>query len=245
MTWVVSILVALISGVVGLLVAGFIANACVTWYQISSREGASGYFVIFFALVGGVASCIVGLIVARLIASSYGAGFVKELAAALGSVLLLAAFSMLLSRLFADVPPTIDGQELNLEVEFRFPNVHSSNQHPIVGDDWQFIFASIAGGMRRDYREGTIDKAAARFEAGQWIVPTRVELFTERGQRAVTLATRDATDVMGFLLPLPARPGRSYETWSEWLPRQQANGEPWSADKASYRFRIQKVSLPN
>ena len=64
MTWLVSVLVALICGVVGLFLGGFIANSCVTWYQISSREGESGYFVIFIAIGGGIAGLILGFIAA-------------------------------------------------------------------------------------------------------------------------------------------------------------------------------------
>ena len=109
------------SGLTGLLLAGFISNACVSWYSVSSREGAAGYFVIFTAIGGGIAGFIVGLITsARIIVANYGAAFPMELGAALGVVLLIsgiAACSVACWRM----PPTIDGQELTLEAEFRFP----------------------------------------------------------------------------------------------------------------------------
>jgi hypothetical protein len=142
------------------------------------------------------------------------------------------------------IPPTMDGQELNLEVEFRFPDTISSEKPPTVDGDWQFTFESLSGQTRRKYCEGTIQTDIARYENGQWIVPTQVELFTERGRRSVTLSQRDATEVMGFMLPLPARPGAEFEHWSDWLPRQQANGQPWPSDKMSCRFRVQKVPDP-
>jgi hypothetical protein len=104
--------------------------------------------------------------------------------------------------------------------------------------------ASLAGQSRRKSRDGEIQTAAARFENGQWIVPTQVYLFTERGKRNVMLARRQATEVVSFLLPLPARPGHEFEEWSAWTPRQQANGQPWPADKMSCRFRVQKIPLP-
>jgi hypothetical protein len=47
----------------------------------------------------------------------------------------------------------------------------------------------------------------------------------------------------GFLLNLPARPGRRFENWSEWLP-QAADGQPWPPDQMSYRYRVQKQSPP-
>ncbi len=244
MTWLVSILVALISGLVGLFLAGFIANACVSWYHIPSREGESGYFVIFIALGGGIAGLILGFVAARMTAWNYEPGFGKELLGALSSVLLTAGVSALMCRVLADVPPKIDGCELQFEVEFRFPDTLGPESPPTAEGDWQFTFASLSGRTRRKYCEGTIQTTSARHENGHWIVPTQAKLFTERGSRSVTLSLRDATEVMGFMLPLPARPGTEFEQWSDWLPRQQASGQLWPADKMSCRFRVQKILLP-
>ncbi len=244
MTWIYSLLAAALSGVAGLFLAGFIANACVSWYHVSSREGASGYFVMFLGLGGGMAGFIIGFITARIVASHYGPGFGRELAGALGVVLTIAAISALLCRALADVAPRIDGRDLNLEVEFRFPNTHPAGQPPTAEGDWEFTLASLSGHTRRTQHEGTIHTQSARQEHGQWIVPTQAYLFTERGQRNVMLARREATEVMSFLLPLPPRPGPKFENWSEWLPRQQANGQPWPADKMSCRFRVQKIPPP-
>ena len=245
MTWFISFLAAVVSGVASLFLAGFIANACVSWYHVSSREGASGYFVMFTGIGGGIAGLILGFIAARFVASHYGAGFGKELGGALGVVLLIAGISTLLCRMLADVAPKIDGQELNLEVEFRFPNTLNGKQPPTAeGKDWEFTLASLAGQNRRKTEEGVIQTKAARFENGQWIVPTHVHLFTERGKRNVMLARRQATEVTSFLLPLTPRPGNEFEEWSAWTPRQQANGQPWPADKMSCRFRVQKIPLP-
>ncbi|MCC6508057.1 MAG: hypothetical protein IT423_03055 [Pirellulaceae bacterium] len=245
MSWLVSILVALISGVAGLFLAGFIANACVSWYQISSREGASGYFVIAVAMTGGIAGMFLGLITARMIAWSYRPGFGPELIGSLSMLLLVAGVAAWLCRALADVAPTRDGCELNLEVEFRFANTYAPEQPPTAVGDWEFTFASISGRTRRAHWVGEIQSVDARFEDGQWIVPTHITLATERGSRMVTLAPRTATEVMSFALPLPARPGPEYEQWSEWLPRQQAHGQPWPADKMSYRFRVVKIPLAN
>lgn len=244
MTWLVSLLVAFICGVFGLILGGFIANSCVSWYQISSREGESGFFVIFIAIGGGLAGLILGLIGARLIAWNFGPGFGKEFLGGFVAVLIVSGFSALMCRVLADIPPTINGRELTLEVEFRFPGTFGLDHPPTTEGDWQFTFASLTGQTRRKYRDGTIQSAAARHENGQWIVPTQVELFTERGTRSVTLSQRDATEVMGFMLPLPARPNAAFEQWSDWLPRQQANGQPWPSHKMSCRFRVQKNLAP-
>ena len=241
MTWLVSLIVGLLSGVAELFLAGVIANACVSWYSISSREGASGFFVVYVALGGGVLGSVLGLVVARLVAGWFGPSFVKEFLCSISVVLLIGGLAALLSRMLADVPPKIDGSELKLEVEFRFPNIYGPERSPVDEGDWLFSFSSLTGHTRRAYREGIVQRSSARYEDGQWIVLGQTELFTERGKRLVTLSLREATEVMSFLLPLPPRPTVDHEKWSDWLPRQQHGGQPWPKDKMSCRFRIQKI----
>jgi hypothetical protein len=193
---------------------------------------------------GGIAGLIVGFITARIIAANYGPGFAKELGGALGVVLVIAGFALLLCRLGADVPPKIDGLTLNLEVEFRFPISTDTTKPPIVGDEWVFQLDSLSGHTRRSYRTGRIQTNTMRLESGRWIVPTEVFLFTERGQRSAVLARAGTNEAFGFLLPLPRRPNAGFETWSDWLPRQQGPGQPWPEDKMSCRFRVQKIPPP-
>jgi hypothetical protein len=243
MNWLTSLSVGVISGVTGLFLAGLIANACVSWHHISSREGASGYYVLFLAIGGGIAGLIIGFLAARLVAAQFGPGFGKELGGALGLVLLIAGVSAWLARGFADVAPEIDGRDLNLEVEFRFPSAIPAETPPTAQGEWGFRLAALSGHTQRTYRDGEVHTNAARFEGGRWVVPATVQVFTERGRRVIDLR-RDDQDTGGFLLPLPARPGRQFLEWSDWLPRQQAGGQPWPADKLSYRFRVQKTVPP-
>lgn len=244
MSWLISIFAAFLTGVASLFLAGLISNSCVSWYSISSREGAAGYFVIFTAIGGGIAGFIIGLITARIVAANYSAGFLTQLGAALGVVLLISGGTALLCRLLADVPPTIDGQELTLEVEFRFPASTNTATPPTAEGEWTFQLSSIAGYTQRTSDTGKVATDKARLENGRWIVPTEVLLFTERGKRSVTLYRKETKDVFGFLIPLPRRPGKAFETWSEWFPRQQHDGQPWPEDKMSCRFRVQKIPPP-
>jgi hypothetical protein len=244
MSWLTSIFAAFLTGVASLLLAGLISNACVSWYSVSSREGAAGYFVIFTAIGGGIAGFIVGMITARIVVANYGADFPKELGAALGVVLLISGIAALLCRLLADVPPTIDGQELTLEVEFRFPASTNTATPPTADGEWTFQLASLAGYTQRNSDTGKVATDKARLENGRWIVPTEVLLFTERGKRSVSLYRTETKDVFGFMLPLPRHPGKAFEEWSDWIPRQQADCQPWPADKMSCRFRVQKIPLP-
>lgn len=227
----------------GLFLAGFIANACVAWYRVSSFEGKSGYLVVFTALLGGIAGLIIGLITARVVAAHSGSGFGRELGGALAAVLVIAGIATLLCRWCADVPPTIDGRELELEVEFRFPPTTDDTQPPTATGEWAVRLDSISGQVQRSYYVGTVNSETARREAGRWIVPATVFLFTERSPRAISLS-HNQQEACGFLLPLTARPNRRFENWSDWLPRQQPDGQPWPADKMSYRFRVQIIPPP-
>ncbi|MFO0857772.1 MAG: hypothetical protein U0640_10495 [Phycisphaerales bacterium] len=243
MPWLISIIASLISGIAGLLLGGLISNFCVSWYSISSREGASGFFVIFWALAGGVGGVVIGLIAARVMAGQIGAGFGRELAAALVAVILIAAITLGLCRFLADVPPTLDGRPLMLEVEFRLPASSDTSKPPMTEGEWKFKLASIDGNMQWSERAGQLFPDRARQENNRWILPGEVSLFTERSKRALSLKHNE-TDMGGFMLSMPAHPGRDFEQWSEWLPRQQSDGSAWPSDKTSYRYRIQKVPEP-
>ncbi len=135
-------------GAASLFIAGFIASLCVSWYDVSSREGASGFFVIYMALFGGIIGAVIGLIVARQTVGYAGPGFWKELPASLGVILVIAGIITLVCRLFADVPPTIDGARTDVTVEFRFPDTIESATEPTSTGNWQFTFSSLAQVMK-------------------------------------------------------------------------------------------------
>jgi hypothetical protein len=97
-----SLLIAFLAGFAGLLVAGLIAIACVDWYRVSNFEGASGFFVIGIALLGGLISCVLGLVVARTTGGGEAAGFGKALAVAIGTVAGIGGVTALLAYALAD-----------------------------------------------------------------------------------------------------------------------------------------------
>ncbi|MBL9154393.1 MAG: hypothetical protein JNK37_18020 [Verrucomicrobiales bacterium] len=243
MSWLPSIALSFLSGVTGLVLSGLVANACVSWYRVSNFEGKAGFFVVFIALGGGLAAAIIGLIIARLVAAGADPGFPKALGITLGATFGIAGVAALLCRLGADVAPTWDRRELNLEVEFRFPKSSGSEQPPTVEGAWLFRLAALDGNTQRTYRDGSLAAEGARREADRWIVPATAPLFTARGGRLISLQHNQQEEA-GFLLSLPGHPEPEFESWSEWLPHQQENGQPWPDDRLSYRFRVTKVPLP-
>ena len=116
MHWFLSIFIGILTAVVGAIGAGFVANAAVDWYHITSREGASSYFVVFMGLVGMLGGLIIGIIAARIVAASSSPGFLKGLGLAFGTTVTLLAVIGGLAWLAADLPPKIDGKELELSL---------------------------------------------------------------------------------------------------------------------------------
>src|SRR4051794_735046 len=108
MNWLLSLLIALLSGILGLFSAGFIMSACVKWYRISSFEGGAGYAVMFAALGGGIAGFVIGLVTTRLVAAGANPGFFKGLGCAWGVILVISAVAVTSCWALADIPPEID-----------------------------------------------------------------------------------------------------------------------------------------
>lgn len=77
---------------------------------------------------------------------------------------------------------------------------------------------------------------------GRWVVRGAVELFTRRGRRMIHVAVGKKYSE-GFIVPLPANPGKKYLNWSDWLPRSRRDGKA-PFNRLTYRFRVQRRSAP-
>jgi hypothetical protein len=237
-----SLCTALITGVVGLLTAGVVTSAYVDWYNVSSFEGASGYMIIGLALVGGVVSLVVGLVVALAMAATRRPFFWWSTLATCGAILGLGGAVALVLYLLADFPPTIDGEELRLEVEIRLPTGQTVPSGE-SGVDSVFFLASMVDHTQRASRYGTLKLDQARMENGRWIVPAEVLLFTSRGLRSIDARIGEKS-IAGFIVPLPAHPGKADEQWSGWGPQPPPGSPPWPETESSYRFRVQRIPPP-
>ncbi|MCC7191568.1 MAG: hypothetical protein IT444_02195 [Phycisphaeraceae bacterium] len=233
MGWMLSIVVALVTGIVALLSAGLVASLYANWYRVTNFEGTSGFMVVGVALLGGIAGTIVGLLIARILA---GAGFWKAAGGAIGFVLIVAALTTLMFYLFADLPPTLGNDQLILEVEIKLPA-----GQPLPEGSTKFTLGSVINNRQRASCSGTMNLKKARLEDNRWIVPAEVDLFTTRGRRMI-LAEVEGNRLAAFIVPLPAKPTSSYEQWSDWEPRPRPGNPPWPDSNPSYRFRIQRIS---
>jgi hypothetical protein len=244
MTWLSSFFVAVLTAVVAAVAAGVVAGQCVSWYQVPSREGESAYYVAGIVLLGGFIGFLEGLILSRFLGGPGTAGFFQGFGICSGAMVALAAIAAAVAWSLADIPPTIDGRQLDLIVEFRLPK---GAPQPVVSSEGnQHVFFGSMGSPGRPDRAskaGVLDVANARQENGRWIVPGSVFIFTSRGKRDVTIQLGDG-HAMGFQVPFPGRPGRQYEEWSDWQPPLAGPGKPWPDTEMSYRFRVQRIKPP-
>lgn len=238
MNWIISILLSLPLVGLGLTCGYYIGDQCVRWYRISSFEGGSGYFVVGLALLGGVIGLTAGLVVPGIVGPQNAAAHARSFGIAAGVVLGLAAIALGLCRVGADLPPTMDGLPLTLEVEIKLPVGADSPVGMVEGSSLELH--SVVNAVARKSENGSLSPEQARLEDGRWIVPGSVSLFTKRGKRSIAYSL-GGEEAVGFLIPIPGRPGRSFLEWSEWGPRPPASYPAWPDTKASYRFRVRQI----
>ena len=239
MTWKRVAAVSALTGITGLLCSAVAGNLLVRWYDFNAFEGAPEFFVIVFALAGLIVGGLVGIVVSLLLAAA--SRFTPATAAGISSavMLVLVAASTGTSRLLADIPPEIDGEQVYLSVELRFPSGDASpSSMPGVG--YLKLGATGIRGIRKQER-GLLFTEDARLVDGRWLVPGVVRIFTGRGGRTIEAGV-GTSRLAAFVVPLPAQPMEANRAWSEWLPRLET-GER-AAEQFTYRYKVIRQSEP-
>ena len=204
MSWLRSLGVALLTGIAALFGAGLVAGLAVDWYNVSSFEGGSGFFVVGMALLGGLAGFVIGLVVSRVTARKGQRPFLTGLGASCGGVAAILALIAGGSWLFADIPPQIDGEELFMLAEVRWPAAGAPAPAALTGVPYLGLGA-LRGSVVRKFENGALFVEDARQEDGRWIVPGAVPIFTSRGGRLLDFGS-DGHSMAAFLVPLPRYP---------------------------------------
>jgi hypothetical protein len=241
MSWLASLFDAILTGIAGLAAAVAVAAWCVQLYHISSREGASGFFVVGIGLLGGFVGFILGLGISRVVAARPNPGFWKAFGLSLVAVLVLGGIYAGVARLLADVAPTLNGHELNLLVEVRLPpgSPDPTNDPP----DKTFLMLSAANAFSytdRKSERGKFDLKNAKLVNGRWTILGSVYVFTGRGKRTISFFYASKDVGTGLPLDLPSSPGEKYKQWSDWTPSIMG-GKPWPETEVSYRFKIEEI----
>lgn len=240
MSWPLSILIGILSGALGLFCTGCICVLCVSWYRISSFEGASGYFVVFTSLLGGIAALIVGLVVARVMAAGVEPGFLKGLGAAAGTVLAIALVALALCRLCADIAPKIDRKELELELEVRCPK---GFQIPPVDEYGATAGVYVPHGD--NFPTAKLRLEAIKTVDEQMVVSATVPLTTSSGNKFLTVRFNQAHSLL-FNLPLRSHPKAADREWSKWIASGWETGKPEPAPEAKFyaRYSVRTIEPP-
>lgn len=229
------LLSSLPAAILGLISGAYIGELQIRWYHLSGANGSQVYHSIGLALLGGILGLVTGLTTAWNVAPHDTASGLRSAATSSGAVLLVALVTLGVSRHFANIPPTIDGQELTLRIEIRLPSGQAKSA------SISFDLIAVGKTIGRDLGVFThIDDAATREEQGRWIVPGHAALETSQGQRALDFRI-NGKHAGRFIAPVPAHPGSESLQWSGWLPERDDAGQPWPDNKLSYRFRVQKV----
>lgn len=241
MNWFLSIVIGLFTAVAGCFAAAGVAMLCVKWYRISSFEGGSGYYVVGIALLGAVVGLITGIVCSRLLAGSASLAFLKGLGLGLGSVGAIALLALFLAWLAADLPPTIDGHELELVIEIKAP-VGFTIPTPLEGKEPTARVSLIRG---RHQPPGDIRLSEATQVDGRWVIPTTVPLQTSAARRHLHAYINDEQNHV-FPLPVPAHPKRKHVEWSDWVEAGWAPGTTRPAPEANFlmRCRVALVEPP-
>lgn len=239
MNWFLSLVVACITAIAGCLGAGFVANVFVGWFRITSREGAAGYYVVAFALLGLLGGLVIGLVGARIVAAGASPGFLKALGVGLGGTAGVLVLMLGIGWLMADFPPRIDGQDLYLDVEVRFPpTIKLPDRTASDLYRWNVSLTAMSRGRRQIWRQLRLNEA--RPDGDSVIVPTTVYIASSDPLRSLGVGCGDH-GAQFFTPGLPAKPTRADMDWSSWQtsPHDLYN-KPVPAEQAvAVRYRVQ------
>ena len=242
MTWGSSIFVGILTAIVGAVASALVANRAVDWYNVSSFEAGSAAFVVSFIFLGLVAGFIIGVVASRVMSAGVNPGFLKVVGASNGILLGLVAVVGVSARLLADVPPTIDGDQLMLAVEIRWPEGHTTSPAALPGEPTIRLGSLTGGRVMRKSSRGPLWTADARLVDGRWVVPGAVDIFTTRGKFMLAAELGEKAN-HGFLIALSGRPSKKDFEWTQWYPTARPGAAPLP-NGFTYRYRVQPRSQP-
>jgi hypothetical protein len=240
MSWSSSFFVGVLTGIVGLFVGGLVASLAASWYRVPSFEAQSAAFVVSLAILAGFVGFLIGIITSRVIPAP---AFLKALGSANGILVGVTAVVGLTAWLLADIPPEIDGEELMLAVEMRWPEAQKTSPADLPGEPTLTLGSiTIFSHTQRASSRGPLWTSDAKLVDGRWVAPGAVDIFTTRGRLSI-VATLDSSTHPGFMLPLSGRPTKTDLQWTEWYPHARPGAAPLP-DGFQYRYRVQKRSEP-
>ncbi len=233
-----TLLIAVLTGAVGAVLAVIGGDMTTRAHHVSNMEGGRAMLVLYaIAPAGALLGIIVGVVMARSVPGPGFGAFAKAqgIALLLTSTVSVVVFGFALWR--APRPPELDGQSLTLEFEIRLPPGRA-----VPDSTGDFSVVLFSRGYGDDRRSADLKLDATTRSDARIVVPASAFLYTTTRQRF--LIVNDLGDRhYWFDLPLPARPGRQAETWTDWWPRpgETATTDTHGNGGFQIRYHVQKV----
>ena len=233
--------VALLTAIVGCVLAFFVGDYLTKLGHMSNMEGGRGMFVVIAcAPLGILVGFVIGIVSSLLVRRQGAAGFFIAQGWSLLIVCALAGLLVGVPYLLSDKPPRIGGKGLSLEFELRVPQQFSIPDTP-SGDS---VRVSLYSG-NRETTYAFIDWASIERAPEGAIIPGRVQLLDHNPARSLfAVVGNDPMAGQFITLKLPSNPRLEDEQWSDWIrATQQANLSPVpETAQFSARYRVRPVS---
>ena len=232
--------VALLTAIVGCVLAFFVGDYLTTLAHVPEMEGQRGMTVVFLCVpLGVLAGLVIGIVSSILVRRRGVAGFLVSEGWSLLIVCGVAGLLAGVPYLLSDKPPRIDGKRLELQFELRAPATFHIPDQP----DGYSIQVSLYTDNQQT-RFAFIDWNGITKDAEHIIIPGTVPLLTHSKTRSLLASISNEPAGSQFIeLKIPPTPRKENETWSDWIfATQRANLSPVSeSERMALRYRVRPI----
>src|SRR5437870_3046431 len=240
MRWLRAFFVALLTAIVGCLLAFFVGDYLTKLAHVPEMEGQRGMTIIFLCVpLGILIGLVVGIISSILVRRRGLTGFFMAQGWSLLIVCCLAGLLVGVPYVLSDKPPRINGKRLELQFELRVPATFKIPDQP----DGYSIQVSLYTDNRQS-RFAFIDWNGITKDAEHIIIPGTVPLLTHSKTRSLLASISNEPAGSQFIeLKIPPTPRKEDETWSDWIfATQRANLSPVSeSERMALRYRVRPI----
>ncbi|MEO8478041.1 MAG: hypothetical protein ABI542_00300 [Gemmatimonadota bacterium] len=199
---------ALVGGVMGFVVGAGGAAAYASAANMSEREGARGYFVVAFGLVGAIVGIITAIVrYGRSAPKGQGAAYTGSGVAGIVGLAAVIVLSVWAYMQLIEKPLEYGNAQANLEMEFR---VSTADISTTATGDWLNVEVQTA----KNRPVGDVGWSSRRVEGDRTIVPVVQGPLYRAGSRMIVVSIGDQ-QVESFMPPMKRTPDPKAD-WSEW-----------------------------
>ncbi len=223
--------------------AAFGLSFFLIWFlEISNFEGGAGYFTLFVTLFGVAGGFVVGFIAAVSMTSSFTEVLLRGALVVVG-LTVAAGIAGVLSKVFEDKGPKLEGDSIRLEVEYKCPRDWKPRYAPEPGHAGCFLQKYPENGPLESNPivSGSLTWDQTPAHGEPWTITCAVPLQTTASPRNLSIYFGKKFELT-FQIPLPRHPGPQFKEWSAWssdgfLPQKNFKTPP---EGYAFRFRVHK-----